>query len=263
MKKVLICYYSGTGNTKLACQYIKSRLKACSVDLLDIKANVIPNCDIYDLVGFATFTDWGDPPMLVKLFIDQFSVQKAKPAFVFNTCAGMSGKTLSTLKFWLNEKGFKVIAGFTLNAPENYPPSIVKGITREGNPSLKNLERFNEFIGEIDHLISLSGFEELKEARIKIGIVNTIIPRFNRNKSKLYMGRKYVETDSCTQCGMCRDICPYKAVTLNGQVNFDEDKCYGCWACFNHCPQKAIFTEKVRGRGYYRAPEPFKLKLEV
>lgn len=69
--------------------------------------------------------------MFVKLFIDKLPKLNDKPAFLFNTCAAMSGKTLKTLKTWVDQKGFKVIAGFTLKSPESYPPFIVRGITKE------------------------------------------------------------------------------------------------------------------------------------
>lgn len=56
-----ICYYSGSGNTKLACKFIAARL-SIPVDLVDI--TVVPGADLaaYDAVGLATFTDFGSIP---------------------------------------------------------------------------------------------------------------------------------------------------------------------------------------------------------
>lgn len=57
MSHGVICYYSSTGNTKLACQYIQKNLVDANVDLFDITNKEIPDLSHYDFVGFATFTD--------------------------------------------------------------------------------------------------------------------------------------------------------------------------------------------------------------
>lgn len=250
----VIFYYSSTGNTKLACRYIEKNLVDAKVDLFNMTHKEIPDLSHYDFVGFATFTDWGEPPLFVKLFIDKIPEQNGKPAFLFNTCAAMSGKTLTTLKTWVSEKCFKIVAAFTLYAPESYPPSIVRGITKEHNPSLRNLKRFNTFLKELNSLLTNSDYKDLKEIKIKTGIIGTLVPRFPRTKSKLEMGKKYVNQSLCTQCGICVTGCPNEAISLDSGVNFDEDKCYGCWSCFNHCPQKAVYTEKINGIGHYSGP---------
>lgn len=262
MKSGLLAYYSSTGNTKLACEYLKNHLTNAKVELFNIAGGGSPDINAYDFVGLATFTDWGDPPFLVRLFVDKIPRQQNKPAFVLNTCAVLSGKTLQTLKGWLNEKGFKVIAGFTLKTPESYPPSIIKGITRADNPSPKNLKKFNEFILELDQLVALPEIGKVKEAEIKIGLINTIMPRFHREKAKREMGAKYVDKNACIGCGICQEVCPYQAINTDNKVIFDEDKCYGCWACFNNCPSKAIFTEKIKARGHYSPPADFNRKLK-
>lgn len=261
MRHVLICYYSSTGNTKLACQYIGNHLVDTKVDFFNITQKETPDFSHYDLIGFATFTDWGDPPLFVKLFIDKLPVQTSKPAFLFNTCAGLSGKTLKTLNTWVNQKGFKVVAGFTLRAPESYPPAIVRGITREKNPLPRDLKRLNRFIQELNGRLKSSNFENLPEIKVKIGLIDTFSPRFQRNRSKLKMGNKYVDQSLCTQCGTCEKGCPYEAIQLSDTVSFNESKCGGCWSCFNHCPQKAIYTENVKGIGQYDSPPEYRNKL--
>ena len=73
--KGVILYYSGSGNTKLACQYISRNLTNIEIELFNmVKAEKIPDFDPFDIVGFATFTDFGDPPFLVQNFtvISQF-----------------------------------------------------------------------------------------------------------------------------------------------------------------------------------------------
>lgn len=258
--KGVIYYYSATGNTKLACEYIAANIKSISFDLVNIAIDSDINISFYDVVGFAASTDFWGPPYLVKTFIDNLPKQNNKLAFVFNTYGLFSGKTLEILKEWVNTKGFKVIAGYSLQMPENFPPLIVKGITSKNAPKQKDLRNFNNFIAGFDRLLVSSSIDELKEAKLKIGLINSLFPPRPRTTAKHDMGEKFVDFSLCSECGICENICPYGAIQLNPKPVFNMDKCYGCWSCFNHCPNKAIYTRSIRGKGHY--PKPLELLNE-
>ena len=81
-KKGLVFYYSGSGNTKLACKYISHNLQNVQLELCNVvKIDEIPDLDSYDIIGFATFTDWFGQPFLFKEFIKRIPVQNKKLAF--------------------------------------------------------------------------------------------------------------------------------------------------------------------------------------
>lgn len=262
--KGIICYYSGSGNTELACQYIVKNTKNIEFDLFNIVKDGIPDLEQYNMVGFATFTNFLGPPYLVQTFIEKLPKQN-KLAFVFNTYGFISGKTLKVLAKWVTAKGFKVIIGHSLHTPESYPPMIVSGRGNERAPNEKEMNDFNNFISELNKLIYLlKEGKEIKRKKISIGLLNRLLPMFSRTKARRNMGKKYVDESLCTECGICEKLCPYKAIELNPKPIFNMNKCYGCWACYNHCPNKAIYTKKYRGIGHY--PEPnnqLKKKLKV
>lgn len=261
MKKGVVYYLSATGNTEAALRYMQKHLAGAALDLVNIARGTAPAPDDYDFVGLATFTDWGDPPMGMKMFIDRLPRQAGKPVFLFNTCAGFSGKTLRTLSEWAGAKGFKTVAGFTLNAPESYPPMVAKGRTKEKNPSAGDMARFHAFINDLNARLAADG--SLAEVRPKLGILNAIIPRFPRDRSKKAMGNKQADRELCTGCGICAGACLYQAIKVEDRPVFDEARCYGCWACYNHCPQKAIYTAKLRGKGHYTILEVYKDKVKI
>lgn len=253
--KGIIYYYSATGNTELACRYIASRSAAIAFDLSDITKNDTPNPAAYDIVGFAAPTDFWGPPHLMKTFLDRLPAQSGKPAFVFNTYGLVSGRTLPTLKDWAGARGFTVAAGHSLQAPENYPPLIIKGITSENAPGPGALKRFNDFIAELNSLPAAIQDGGIKEAKLKTGMINALLPTRSRTQARKDMGNKFVDHDLCVGCGICKNKCPYGAIELTPKPLFDMKKCYGCWSCFNHCPQKAIYTTKIRGKGHYPGPD--------
>jgi ferredoxin len=260
MVKGIICYYSVTGNTKLACNYIASKIKNVEFDLFNIAKDGKPNLDDYDVVGFACFTDFGGPSYLVQQFIEKLPQQKNKPAFVFNTYGFMSGKTQSALANWISTKGFLPIAGHKLHVPESYPPMIVRGRGAPDQPSSDKIEKFKSFISELDGMIDqVKSGRQWKKGKIKGGLF-----MLSRTKAKNDMGDKFVDLELCNECGICKKVCPYNAVSLDPKPKFDMNKCYGCWACFHKCPTKAIYTKKFRGKGHYPKPnEQLMEKLKV
>jgi anaerobic carbon-monoxide dehydrogenase iron sulfur subunit len=48
---------------------------------------------------------------------------------------------------------------------------------------------------------------------------------------------------TCTQCGVCIDICPVEAIyrDKNDIVRIKKDICVGCLACVGFCPEEAMF----------------------
>lgn len=53
----------------------------------------------------------------------------------------------------------------------------------------------------------------------------------------------YVDEKRCSGCGLCVDVCPVEAVTLqNGVARIDQDLCRECEACADACPEGAILA---------------------
>ncbi|MCP4543167.1 MAG: 4Fe-4S dicluster domain-containing protein [Chloroflexi bacterium] len=262
--KGVICYYSGSGNTKLACRYIAEKSQTL-FDLVDVVKEKDVDLAPYDVVGFATFTDFWGPPYLFQTFIEGLVQQQDKRAFVFNTYGALSGKTLRVLERSVAAKGFNVIAGHSLKTPECYPPMIAGGRGAEDAPNEKQLQSFDTFISELEQLLtSIKEGQEINRQKVRIGLVNSILPVFPRTRAREDMGEKYVDESLCTECGVCEKQCPYEAIRLEPKPVFDMDKCYGCWRCYNLCPEHAIYTDKFRGGPFYPRPnDQLKEKLIV
>ena len=94
----------------------------------------------------------------------------------------------------------------------------------------------------------------VENQRVRIGLLNSILPSFPRTKARKDMGEKYVDASLCTECGTCEKQCPYEAIRLEPKPVFELDQCYGCWRCYNRCPEQAIYTDKFRGGPFYPRP---------
>lgn len=262
--KGIICYYSGSGNTKLACKYIAGKI-GLLFDLLDVIKEREGDLTPYDVVGFATSTDFLGPPYLFQTFIEELPHQEGKLAFVFNTYGYISGKTLRVLERTVAAKGFEVIAGYSLHTPESYPPMIAGGKGAEEAPDERMMRSFDTFISELGQILERAKEgQRVEKKRVRIGLLNSILPMFPRTRAREDMGEKYVDESLCNECGACEQQCPYGAIQMGPKPVFNMSKCYGCWRCYNRCPEQAIYTEKYRGGPYYARPnDQLREKLKV
>ncbi len=252
----IICYYSGSGNTKLACQYLKNKVTNADFQLYNIVKTEIPDFAKYDVAGFATFTDFNGVPRYFYSFFDRFEHLSTKYAFVFNTFGFSPGKTLKLLAEMVEAKGFNVLSGHSLHTPESYPPMRTSGLAFEGSPNSSELKKFNEFISRLDKLLGIAKAGKVPASeKISIGLFNTILPEWPRTKAKEDLGEQKVDENLCVECGTCRKLCPYEAIQLAPKPVFDHVKCFGCWACYNHCTKKAIYTKRFKGVGQYPKPK--------
>jgi Pyruvate/2-oxoacid:ferredoxin oxidoreductase delta subunit len=46
--------------------------------------------------------------------------------------------------------------------------------------------------------------------------------------------------EKCDQCGICVDVCPTVAVSLNGGLHVDVERCIGCGLCVYKCPVESL-----------------------
>jgi len=252
--KGILCYYSGSGNTKLTCQYLADHIKNAEIELFDIVKRDIPDFSQYDVAGFATFTDFGSISHYVRLFFEKMPAQ-SMPAFVLNTYGFMSVATLRDLAKLTQDKGFQVLSGYSLHTPENYPPMRMRNMAADDAPKPKELDTFHAFIQRLDQQLSmLQNGQTSPQDPIKIGIKNTVFSILPFPTAKKDMGEQQVDESKCTECGICAKRCPYGAIQLSPKPVFDHQNCYGCWACYNHCPEQAIYTPKFKGEGQYARP---------
>lgn len=225
----------------------------------------VPNLSSYDLLGFAAYAQAFSPPVYVENFIKRLNKAEKKYAFIFNTFGFINGNTLNTLGNWVKQIGCQVISGFELHTPESSPIMIRYKITSENSPNEKEMNKFNEFIKELD----------LKAKKINVGeVVNEIVIKENRayilagkilkRSSLAAIGEKYVDQNKCVKCKLCKQKCPYNAVYFKEEYpEFREIKCKSCFICYNQCPTQAINSNKYKDIRYRKPNDKIASKLRV
>lgn len=258
--KGAILYFSLTGNTKLACEYIKGKVQNVDFDLLDMRGGVY-DLNKYDIVGFASFADEYNIARFVRSYIENMSIVN-KPAFVFSTFGQENGATTKNMAEEISNKGFKVVIDHSLHTPENYPPVIKHSHGFINHPNTIEIDEFNIFINDLTEICEkIKNNETVSEKKVEASFKYNILTKLTGPKMmRTIMGRKKVNDELCVQCKKCVSNCPYNAIKMDSFPVFDESKCHGCFACYNLCPTKAIYTKGYNQNFHY--PKPNKAVIQ-
>ena len=244
--KVLIIYFSQTGNTEKIAENIKTGiLKSDNIcDITQIKkvdANILEN---YDLIGIGTPTFFYREPKNVMNFIQGLKETKRKHCFIFCTHGSLIGNTFYYMNQELSKKGFIVIGSFDsygYSSLQFYPEPM----HTEGHPDaieFREAEEFGQNICEISSRIQkgesslIPKFELISDTwwskqsnQLTLRILRYISPKFKINE------------DNCTQCLTCQENCPVNAINIEtNPPEIQKEGCIFCWYCEKACPQRAI-----------------------
>lgn len=94
-----------------------------------------------------------------------------------------------------------------------------------------------------------------------------IIPTYD-NEEYATTGRVTIDRDKCSGCGLCAQICPGKAIHLEGKGRerkacMEEvfPQCMSCNDCAAICEQGAVEVSRTYDFGYYYRAAPYRRLL--
>ena len=74
-------------------------------------------------------------------------------------------------------------------------------------------------------------------------------PTINNQHDFIGGSKASIRQNACTQCGLCRQMCRFEAISTDFVV--DHIACEGCGVCVDFCPEKAIdFNPQLCGQWF-------------
>jgi len=252
--KLIIYYFSGTGNARNAAHWIGEVADEMGMQILFINIDRFetikyPEIEGKTLIGFCFPTHGFNAPPLVLKFITKFPNVKNVDAFILNTrggiklskafIPGMSGLAQILPAFILMLKGFCITGMQPLDLPSNWlilhpglREKVIVSIYKRCNRIVKKFgSRLLHGKRKYQALWSLP-FDIFL---IPVAIGYYIIGRF-------FLAKTLIATDACNSCRKCIKECPVKAIVEVKDRPFWTYRCESCMRCVNNCPQRAIET---------------------
>ncbi|MHA1268490.1 MAG: EFR1 family ferrodoxin [Candidatus Helarchaeota archaeon] len=250
--RIAIFYHSVTGNTKYAAELIKKGIEeSChECELFYIHHLEFNNNDYekYDILGFGTPVFAFREMNSIRKFIRNIPNQQ-KYAFLFCTCNESPGNALYRMAVNLKRCGFIIFDKAVFYFPSSY--TIWRKNNQDDIIKRKEIDKMINFGKNIS-----SSYNKIKQGekppKISYSLFNTILGKFSSDTNlRFYLGKIHVNTEICTKCGLCKNICPADAIELN-PFPIISKKCTGCCGCINLCPVRALDSKKTINKIIYK-----------
>lgn len=251
MKKILIYFFSGTGNAKRIALWIYESATEIGIEchLMNIaheplKQNAAVDKDA--LLIFISPIHGFNYPKITLDFIRRFPAGTNR-VVLMNTRAGMkigswvtpglTGIAFYLSSFWLRNKGYKIAGQIPYDMPSNWislHPALnentVKYIHQTNHDRVK--KHFSVFLE--GKKLFLSRKEIIQDILVApISLLYYFIGRF-------IIAKTFYANQHCDNCGICIKECPVSAIKQIEERPFWTIHCESCMRCMNFCPKKAI-----------------------
>ena len=178
---------------------------------------------------------WFPKPDFVKHVIDELLQVKADP-FLFDTTVAYPGLRHSRTGY---EKVAK-LHGFTM---QNVGCEVV--IDDTGVPITVEGRSFDvgSHLAGATHVFAISHVKGHLQTGMGGAIKNFGMGGVTKEtKIRIHQGSRPVyQKDACTFCGVCAEVCPFDAITVQEDSwNHSSRACFGCGVCIDACKNSAI-----------------------
>lgn len=256
--KILICYFSGTGNTqKVVDCYANIFASQYGDDVTVTRMEDKFNYDVnkFDIVGFGYPVHAFNAPSIALNFCKKLpKLASKKPAFIVNTSGEpLKLNNISSLKLTsiLKRKNFVVNNEYHYCMPYNM-------IFRHGDEMAYRMWTTAQLLAPLDVKQIKDGVKSHLQ-RVFMGHFVAWVMRCEHWGGRLN-GKQYKVNEHCVNCNKCVNICPTNNITVkDGKIKFG-GKCLMCMRCAHLCPTDAIkigwFNSwKVNGAYSFKKPK--------
>ena len=232
--KILIVYFSGTGNTQaIARGYERAIIKAGHSVVTSSIENLqeIPEHDFL-IVGGPIYAG-NMPDKLINWIRKKIPlIDSNKRAIVFSTSAGLlNANGVKSIGKKLIKKGYTLVDAHTFEMPRNF--YIDK---YDPTPEVIQKQQFENAAADILKSVSkmnLNNIFDMNESVIMIDLLADVFRLMAKS-----LGKSYQITDQCIGCGKCEKNCPQHNIDFRKKLY--SNKCMMCTRCIHTCPVNAI-----------------------
>lgn len=270
--RLLILYFSGTGNTHYVAQYIMQKLKEKTKCLpIEIQIRSVEQVSAEEVFGFDILVIGFpvykcDSPPFFRKYLDRLPQVEGKGVFVFCTMGAFAGNAPRRNLKRLIAKGYIPLGNTCVGMPGSDGLTfmqkkswLVRQAQRKNYNELKTADRFVHRMESVLCGIASGKPIESYRSELPLSISGLLFDWFWMLLYQIfgnYIKRKFWVNEYCNGCGFCVKICPAQNIKLdNARASF-LDHCYLCMRCIHQCPREAVqIGQATVGKFRWRGPK--------
>lgn len=252
-EKVIIFYFSGTGNARMIASWfsacaLENKL-SCRIFNIASKENLyLKEIDSESLIVFISPIHGFNYPKITLDFIRNFP-KGTNQVVLMNTRAGikagnmiipgLTGIAFFLSSFILKKKGYNIVGQIPFDMPSNWL-SIHPALRKDSIKFIyeKNYNRMKRHFGKL-----YSGKTDFTSAKDLIqDLLISPVALAYYGVGRYFFAKSYYASSKCNNCNLCIRQCPVQAISIINARPFWSLKCESCMKCMNNCPLQAIET---------------------
>ena len=250
--KVLVLYFSGTGNTHFVARAVAERLAGLAdrVDLFSIEQLPPTRVAEYDVLiaGFPVYAL--ESPPLFQAYLAALPRAEGRGALVFCTAGGVGWGAARRNLDRLAALGYVPLGQDTIPMPGTDGLAMLPKDSRLARrvcvKDYRHSRQVERLVRRAETVLrEVAGGRSFEELRMK-GVPRLVGLGLARPMGWLYdflarLARRSFWVDGrCNQCGLCAQICQHGNVACGSAGVTFGDNCELCLRCVHLCPQEAI-----------------------
>ena len=254
----MIFYFSCTGNTKWAAEYLSERTGDRLIDLTSHDADITFHVSTGESIGFCFPIHGWRPPLYVRQFVNRLHIKTSngyKPyCYAICTAGDNIGEGMNMFMYDFAKTGLTINYAASLIMPESYVGLPFMDVDKKEKEMEKKEQARKDLYKAADDIMAHTD----GMGKLHIGNWPRTNTRFLGNIFlKHIISDKHftVDEDKCLRCGRCIKSCPVAnmAADNNGLPQWlHNGNCLSCFACYHHCPTHAIeYGMRTKGKGQY------------
>lgn len=265
--KVLIIYFSGTGNTYYCANYIKEHLTQNGNEISMYSIENLSKGEIghYDflITGFPVYAC--NVPAVMRNYLEGIPLTAGKGAYIFCTKGFSSGNSLKRASNILKSSGYHISGYADVTMPGSDGLAFLKkdsaAVRKMCNKDFKQIEPLDRLIEKIKNDIKAAESTDYIASSVNIpatvsGVILDAVFKLTYIPVEHWMKGKFWADENCVRCGLCEKICPSHNIEVTDKGVCFDGHCYLCMRCIHQCPQAAIQIGKgTVGKMRWKGPD--------
>lgn len=244
----MIIYFSGTGNS---LSVARALAEATNDTLLPVCEAMKAEREFSDdRIGLVFPVYFFDIPDIIRLFLERDRFSDGAYLYAVVTCGGSAGRALASVDEILARRQQRLQYAAALTLPANSS----KAFSSRAAYKLQSLQKERDAVARIIEDIRQ---EQGNRQALTGSVLGSLFHVGWLKRLGLRRFRVTVDNDLCQKCGLCQQICPVNAITVDESGASIGSSCSYCLACFHWCPYQAVLIHgrHARKEDQYHHPD--------